>query len=318
MSGATKQRGEVLLTDHPWSATDLETDLCAQAGLELIVAPHGAGEDVLADLAPRATGILTCWAPVTRGVILGHPDLRVVSRMGVGLDNIDLAVTRDLGVTVTRVPDYCAEEVSDHVVGLIHAWARCILVADRDVRAGRWEPGLYAPRRVRDLIVGVWGTGTTGRRAAEKLAALGCEVLVDDHEPSRAPAGSTAVAVRDLLARADVVTLHLPLTPETRGIVGAAELATFRPGALLVNTSRGALVEIDALVTALDAGRPGAAALDVMPEEPVVPQALFRNDIILTPHIAFSSTRSVLDLRRRAVEDLLRVLAGEAPIHSAP
>jgi D-3-phosphoglycerate dehydrogenase / 2-oxoglutarate reductase len=259
---------------------------------------------VLADLPAGVDGILTCWAKVTGRVIAASPGLRVVSRMGVGLDNIDVAAARDRGIVVTRVPDYCAEEVSDHVLAMLHAWARCLLPADRDVRAGQWDPA------------GVWGLGPLGARTAEKLTALGLQVLADDRHPERAPAGVHAVPAAELLARCDVLSLHLPLTPATTGLMDGTRLAAMKPGSLLVNTSRGALVDIGALQAALDRGTPGTAALDVYPGEPEVPDGLRRRpDVILTPHIAFSSADSVLELRRRATEDLLRVLTGQPAQH---
>jgi D-3-phosphoglycerate dehydrogenase / 2-oxoglutarate reductase len=312
----TTSRPRVLLTDHAWPGVDVEAGLCGAAGFDLVEAPPGATEDELAALAADVDGILTCWARVTAKVIAASPALRVVSRMGIGLDNIDLAAAAARRITVTRVPDYCVEEVSDHVVGLLHAWARCILTADRDVRAGIWDPGRYAPRRVSSLVTGVWGLGPTGRRTAEKLLTLGGEVLADDRHPELAPSGVRTVPADTLLVECDVLSLHLPLTPATRGLLDAARLARMKPGALLVNTSRGALVDIGALGAALDAGTPGAAALDVFPAEPEVPALLLtRPDVILTPHIAFSSAHSVLELRRRSTEDLLRVLAGVPPLN---
>jgi D-3-phosphoglycerate dehydrogenase len=307
---APARRPRVLLTDHAWPGTEVEERLCSAAGADLVEAPPGASEAELAALAAGADAILTCWAQVTESVIAASPALRVVSRMGVGLDNIDLAAAAARGVAVTRVPDYCVEEVSDHVIGMLYAWARCIVSADRDVRAGRWDPPAYQPRRVRSQVAGVWGLGTTGRRTAEKLLAAGCRVLADDRHPELAPDRVTAVPVEVLLAECDVVSLHLPLTAATRGMVGAAQLALMRPGALLVNTSRGALIDIPALCAGLDHGTPGAAALDVFPGEPGVPAELRgRADVILTPHIAFSSDESVLELRRRSTEAALRVLA---------
>ena len=313
------RRPRVLLTDHAWPGVEVEAGLCDAAGFDLVEAPPGATEDVLAGLAADVDGILTCWAHVTAKVIAASPALRVISRMGIGLDNIDLAAAAARPVVVTRVPDYCVEEVSDHVVGLLHAWARCVVSADRDVRAGITDPGRYAPRRVSSLVTGVWGLGPTGRRTAEKLVTLaretsGGRVLADDRHPELAPAGVRVVPADVLLAECDVVSLHLPLTPATRGLIDAGRLARMKPGALLVNTSRGALVDIPALCAALDAGTPGGAALDVFPAEPEVPAALLpRPDVILTPHIAFSSAHSVLELRRRSTEDLLRVLAGLPP-----
>jgi D-3-phosphoglycerate dehydrogenase / 2-oxoglutarate reductase len=309
-------RPKVLLTDHAWPDVEVEAALCDAAGFDLVEAPRDAPETVLAELAAGVDGILTCWAKVTGRVIAASPGLRVVSRMGVGLDNIDVAAAADRGIVVTRVPDYCAEEVSDHVLAMLHAWARCLLPADRDVRSGAWDPARYAPRRVRTLVAGVWGLGPLGARTAEKLAALGLQVLADDRHPERVPAGVHAVPAAELLARCDVLSLHLPLTPATTGLMDATRLAAMKPGSLLVNTSRGALVDISALQAALDRGTPGAAALDVYPGEPEVPDGLRRRaDVILTPHIAFSSADSVLELRRRATEDLLRVLTGQPAQH---
>ena len=316
MSAPPAGRRKVLITDHAWPDVTVEADLCAAAGLQLVEAPAGAGEPELAELAADVDGILTCWATVTERVIAASPTLRVVTRMGVGLDNIDLAAASARHIAVTRVPDYCVDEVSDHVAALVLAWARCIVAADRDVHAGRFQPGSYAPRRVRDLVTGVWGLGLTGQHTAAKLAALGCEVLADDRHPDRAPAGVRPVPPADLLARCDVLSLHLPLTGSTRGLIGGAELRAMKPGALLVNTSRGGLIDVPALVAGLDAGSPGCAALDVFAAEPDVPAELrARTDVILTPHIAFASGASVLQLRRSATEDLLAVLAGAEPRH---
>jgi D-3-phosphoglycerate dehydrogenase len=170
-------------------------------------------------------------------------------------------------------------------------------------------------RRVRDLTVGVWGFGNIGRRTAEKFAALGCTVLFDDRHPERGFAGVSPVGVDELLARSDVLSIHLPASPATNSIVDAGVLASMLPGSLLVNTSRGVLVDLDALIVALDDGRPGAAALDVLAGEPAVPPRLAkRDDVILTPHVAFNSPTAVVELRRRATEDLVRVLRGE-PAH---
>ena len=263
-------------------------------------------------MAADASGILTCWARVSAPVIHASPGLRAIGRMGVGLDNIDLAAAAARGIAVTRIPDYCVEEVSDHVLGLLHAWARCIVTADRDVRAGEWDPARYIPRRVSSLVTGIWGLGPTGLRTAQKLRALGCRVLTDDRHPVRAPDGARPVPPEVLLTDSDVLSLHLPLTESTRHIIGPEQLALMRPGSLLINTGRGALVDIEALCAALDDGVPGAAALDVFPSEPQVPVALReRGDVILTPHIAFSSSQSVLELRRRATLELLLVLAGQ-------
>jgi D-3-phosphoglycerate dehydrogenase len=302
------------LTDHPWPGTDIESALCVAAGIELIEAPAGVSEEQLVTLAGDVDGIMTCWASITAAVIAASPRLAVVSRLGVGVDNIDVRAAAKRGTTVTRVPDYCMEEVSDHVVGLVHAWARGIASFDRAVRAREWNGGALALHRVRDLTIGIWGSGITGIRTAEKFSALGCNVVLDDRHPERA-GPFAALPLSDLLRQSDVVSLHLPLTVANHNLVDAATLSKMRSGSLLVNTSRGGLVDVDALATALDLGRPGFAALDVLPDEPHVPDILRRDDVLITPHVAFSSGQSVQELRQRATEDLIRVVTGQAPLH---
>ena len=301
-----------MVTDHPWPGTDVEASICAAAGYELVDASSAQGAAEVGRLARDAVGILTNWFPVTASLIDSCPRLRVVARLGVGVDNIDVAAAASHGVVVTRVPDYCVEEVSDHAVAMVLDWARGISFFDREVRAGRFDPGARELRRVRNLVVGIWGAGRNGTATGRKLAGFGCSVLVDDRHPGRTDL--TPVPVDELLARSDVVSVHLPLTEETRGIVGERTLSSMRRGSLLVNTGRGRLVDVDALAAALDAGRPGAAALDVLPDEPSIPAALAgRDDVLITPHVAFSSVESVAEVRRRATEDLVRVLSGEAP-----
>jgi D-3-phosphoglycerate dehydrogenase len=305
-----------VITDHPWRETDVEAGICAAAGYNLVDAAPGDDPAALERLASDsdAVGILTNWSPVSAALIESCPHLRVVSRLGVGVDNIDVAAAAARGVVVTRVPDYCVEEVSDHAVAMVLAWARGITCFDREVRAGRFDPGARALRRVRDLVVGIWGAGRNGTATGRKLAAFGCRVLVDDHHGPAAPFEFEAVTLDELLGRSDVVSVHLPLDDETLGIVDAGVLSRMRPGSLLVNTGRGRLVDVDALVAALDSGRPGAAALDVLPDEPHIPPSLAeRDDVLITPHVAFSSVESVAEVRRRATEDLVRVLTGAEP-----
>lgn len=308
----------VLVTDHPWPGTAVEAAILSDAGYRLLDGSPGDDPRRLRELACEAVGIMTNWAPVDAALISACPDLRVVARLGVGIDNIDLAAAAAQGVTVTRVPDYCVEEVSDHAVAMVLAWARGIVAFDRQVRDGRWDPGSLSLRRVRGLVAGIWGAGRNGTATARKLAALGCAVLMDDRHPGRA-APFEAVPVAELLDRCDVVSVHLPLTGETAGILGAGVFERMRPGSLLVNTGRGRLLDADALAAALDAGRPGAAALDVLPDEPHVPAGLAgRAEVVLTPHAAFSSVESVAEVRRRATADVVRVLRGEEPLDPYP
>ena len=311
----------VLLTDYAWPDDAVERSVVEEAGYALVTGPAEPGsaaeiEHLVAQHRPAA--VLTCWAPVSAEAIAQAPDLRIVARLGVGLDNIAVDAATGHGAWVTNVPDYCVEEVSDHAVGMVLAWTRGLVALDRDVRAGSWNPAGAKLRRLAELTCGVVGYGRIGRATVRKLAAFGTRILVSDPAlgPGAESDGFEAVGLDELLVRSDVVILHAPLIEKTRHLIGAAEMAMMPRGGLLVNVSRGGLVDTDAIVAALEDGRLGAVALDVLESEPEVPRALREHpNAILTPHVAFSSDASVIELRRRAAEEVVRVLRGEAPCH---
>ncbi|MFJ3622095.1 C-terminal binding protein [Streptomyces iakyrus] len=311
--------GTVLLTDYAWPDDSVERSVIENAGHTLVTGPAepssaGAIEKLVAEHRPA--GILTCWAPVSATAIGTSPDLRVVARLGVGLDNIAVDAATERGVWVTNVPDYCVEEVSDHAVGMVLAWTRGLAVFDREVRAGRWNPASARLRRLSTLTCGIVGFGRIGRATAHRLGAFGCRILAHDPHPPRDAPGVEMTGLEELLRRSDVVILHVPLTPATHHIIGSEQLALMRPGGLLVNVSRGGLVDTDAVIKALDSGHLDGAAFDVLETEPDVPAGLSAQPgALLTPHVAFSSDASVIELRRRAAEEVVRILAGETPAH---
>lgn len=312
--------GTVLLTDHAWPDDSVERSVIEQAGHTLVTGPaEPASAEVIEELVAehRPAGILTCWAPVSATAIDSSPALRIVARLGVGLDNIAVDAATERGVWVTNVPDYCVEEVSDHAVGMVLAWTRGLAVFDREVRAGRWDPASARLRRLSALTCGVVGLGRIGRATARKLGAFGCRILAHDpHSPSDVP-GVEMVGLDELLRHSEVVILHVPLTPGTHHIIGSEQLAQMPPGGLLVNVSRGGLVDTDAVIKALDSGHLGGAAFDVLESEPEVPAGLSAQPgALLTPHVAFSSDASVTELRRRAAEEVVRILAGGSPAHA--
>ncbi len=311
----------VLLTDRAWPDDSVERDIIEAAGFALVSGPAKAGSaaDVEALVRLHApSAIMTCWAPVSAAAISSPPDLRIVARLGIGLDNIDVAAASARGAVVTNVPDYCVEEVSDHAVGLLLAWARGLVALDGAVKRGDWAPADARLRRVRDLTVGIFGLGRIGSRTAHKLAAFGVTLIAHNRGPLPVlDIPVEAVTFEALLRQSDVVIVHAPLTPQTHHRFDAATFALMKPGSLLINVSRGPIVDTQALIAGLDAGRPGAAALDVVEGEPSPPAALVgRPDIIVTPHVAFSSAASLTELRRRAAEEVVRVLRGEAPRHA--
>lgn len=301
-------RERVLVMDYAWPDLSIEAQILDDAGFDLVsVVDEGVPAT---DLVAGCSAIMTCWALVPADLLRAGRDLRMVARFGVGTDNIDVAEARRLGLAVTYVPDYCMEEVSDHALGLSLAWFRGIVALDRMIRVGAWDPSAARLRRMSALTVGVWGYGRIGRRTAEKFAAVGCRVIA--HDPF-APSGPPAdlVDLEVLLGESDIISLHMPPSPDGPAVT-ADILARMRPEALLVNTARGALVDNAALVEALEEGRIGGAALDVVAGEPDIPQELVDSPrTILTPHVAFSSRESLVELRRRTAEDVVRVLRGE-------
>jgi D-3-phosphoglycerate dehydrogenase len=260
------------------------------------------------------SAILTCWAPVSAEAVAASSRLKIVARLGVGLDNIAVDAATARGVLVTNVPDYCVEEVSDHAIGFALAWTRGLVIFDREVHAGRWTPSDARLRRLGALTCGLVGFGRIARATARKLAAFGCRLLTHDPFLRESVAGVEAVDLDELLANSDIVIVHTPLTDGTHHLINREQIAGMRRGSLLINVSRGGIVDTDAVIEALQSGQLSAAALDVLESEPAVPDELLRQrGAMLTPHVAFSSDASLLELRRRAAEEVVRVLRGEAP-----
>jgi D-3-phosphoglycerate dehydrogenase len=200
---------------------------------------------------------------------------------------------------------------------MLLACVRGLTRFDREVRAGRWDPAGARLRRVRDLTCGILGFGRTGRRTAEKLSGFGMRLLAHARRPLAQANGVEMTTLEELLRRSDAVLVHLPLTGDTRHLLDRGRLSLMKPGAFLVNVSRGAVIDTQALIEALAAGRLAGAALDVLEDEPRVPPGLLlRPNVILTPHIAFSSDASLRDVRRKASEEVARVLRGERPLQA--
>jgi D-3-phosphoglycerate dehydrogenase / 2-oxoglutarate reductase len=247
------------------------------AGFEVVRTPQ---EDVV--------GVLTIGQPVGAELFAQLPALRVVATATVGFDHIDIDAAEEHGVAVVSVPDYCTQEVADHALALLLGLVRGVVALDRDVRRGGWDAKAAGPlRTVAELRIGIVGLGRIGGAVATRLLALGAEVWVHDVLPA-ARNGVRFVELEELLAECDAVTLHVPLTQETRGLIGRAQIASMKRDAVLVNTSRGAVVDVMAVLEALRAGRLGGAALDVLPQEPPMVAPLAPN-LVLTPHAAYYS-----------------------------
>lgn len=304
----------VVLTDQVFPDVDLERAMLAEIDAELVV-PGGNREAVLA-AATTADALLNTYLPLGREDIARLQRTRVIARYGIGVDNIDVAAARERGIVVTNVPDYCVEEVAAHTLTLMLAALRRLPAALAKAGETRWNlDGLRPIPRISELTFGIVGLGRIGRRVIDLLRPFGSRIVGYDPYASGDVPGVERVATLDeLLGTADVVSLHLPVTHETRGLIDAPQLARMRPGALLVNTSRGGLVRTTALVEALDAGRLGGAALDVLEREADdAPQLVGRPNVLLTPHTAYYSEAALRESQRKATTQVIRVLTGGAP-----
>lgn len=267
------------------------------SGFEVVREPQ---EDVVAVLTMPARA-------VGEELMARLPALRVVGTATVGFDHVDLDAAERRGVAVVSVPDYCTEEVADHTLALLYALLRGVVALDRQVFAGEWDAKGAGPlRTLAGLRVGIVGLGRIGGAVATRLLALHAEVWAHDVLP--VPREGVRLAELDeLLGECDAVTLHMPLTSETRGLVGRAEIASMRAGALLVNTARGAVVDVGAVLEALRRGHLGGAALDVLPQEPP-PVAPLAPNLIVTPHAAYYSEASEARSYRLCVARVREVL----------
>lgn len=314
-------RFHVLLTDYAWPDLDIERQILEQADAELIAAPpHAQDAPSLAELAGEheVDAIMTNWAKVPASVIDASPKLQIVCRLGIGLDNIDVAHCTQRGIPVTNVPDYCLNEVAEHTLALLLALARKVAWYHHATKSGRYTlqegPRL---RRIEGQTLGIIGLGNIGRRVATKAQALGLSVVAATRSGREAPPGVMLVPLNQLLETSDYVSLHVPLTPQTRHLIGAAELNRMKPTAYLINTARGGLIDHAALAEALAAGRIVGAALDVQdPEPPDLTHPLYCDPrVIVTPHAAFVSEESLADLRSRVAQQVVQKLTGGRPVH---
>jgi D-3-phosphoglycerate dehydrogenase len=308
----------VLYADFDYPDIDLERSLFADAGIELLTAQCRTPAEVSAAAADCA-GILSQYAPVTEEVVVASPRLGIVSRIGAGFDNIDTAACARHGVWVANSPDYGIGEVATHALALALALIRNVVAYHRDVHAGQWSYLSSGKlRRAAEMTLGIVGLGRIGKRMAHvsrnvfKRVTAFDPYLIDGDFPAyveRAP------DLGGLFAASDVVSIHVPLNVETRGMIGADVLARVRPGSYLVNTARGAVVEIGDLLAALDSGILAGAGLDVLPVEPIPAgdPLLGHPKVILTPHAAFFSVQSEVDLRRKAAQNIVTWLATGRP-----
>lgn len=308
----------VLVTDYDFPDLSMERDVLE--GIAEVVGARATSEEEVIDAAREVDpdALLNQYAQVGTRVFEELPSLRAVGRYGVGFDTIDLDAATANGVQVMNVPDYCEDEVSTHAFALLLSCVRRTAFYDSKIKAGTWDWKAGQPiHRLRGRTLGLAGFGKLPQQLAEKAEPFGFEVIVYDPYIDHTVCeeyGVERVEFEELLERSDAISVHTPLTDETRGLFDGEAFAIMNEDAVLINTSRGPVVDTDALATALDTGEIDGAGLDVLPEEPPEGSALLdRDDVVLTPHVAWYSEESIGDLRRETAADVGRVLRGETP-----
>ena len=308
----------ILITDIAWPDLDIEREVLAAVDGEIMLAGGGTPEEIIA-LAPQADAILTCWKDVPAEALDIAPNCRVVSRYGIGLDNIPIDSATELGMLVTNVPDFCLEEVSDHVMALLLTTARQLFPLARTPDRSGWTRDTPRPiPRVRGQTLGLIGFGNIARALVAKALGFGLRVIAFTPRLRAEDAPEGVEVTNDLsvlLAASDYVSIHCPLSDETAHLIDAAALAQMKPSALLINTSRGGVIDESALIQALQDGQIGGAALDVTePEPPSADNPLLAlENVIVTPHAAFYSVAATTELARKAAQNVVTVLQGGVP-----
>jgi phosphoglycerate dehydrogenase-like enzyme len=310
--------GQVVALDPVGKDLSAERQVLEPLGIEIAFADDDPGARRL-QLA-KADGLLANRTHIGAELLARAPACRCIVTYGVGFDHVDLNAARERGIVVANVTDYCSEEVADHTLTLMLAVLRGAMRGDALVRRGAWGLDTLGPiHRLRGRVVGLVGYGRIARAVHDRVVPFGMRVFVFDPlipADRRKELGEAAVPSLDsLLGSSDVVSLHLPLNATTRHLVDARALRQMKPGAVLINTSRGGLMDFAAVLTALDDGRLAGAGLDVFPEEPPAGNHFDRPDLVVTPHMAFYSVESIEELKTTAARTMSNALLG-APVQS--
>lgn len=314
--GASRLR--VVALDDGYAEYDQEAALLAAEGATFELRPCRKDPRAAAESVRGADVVLVRESPVPRLVIEAMDRCRAIIRYGIGVDNIDQEAARERRIAVANVPDYGTDEVSTQAVALALAVVRRVALHDAEVRSGRWSTGVLKPMyRLRGRTLGLVGYGRIARMTHEKLAGFSFgRVLIDDPH-AEMPPGAEKASVDEICREADLISLHAPLTPQTRHLIDGRRLSTMRPTAILVNTARGGLVDLDALYRALADGRILGAGLDVFEQEPPDPaHPLFGLDnVVVTNHIGWYSEEAMRELQLKTAQEAVRALRGEPLRH---
>tara|TARA_Y100000591_G_C21809193_1_gene686864 strand:- start:278 stop:1240 length:963 start_codon:yes stop_codon:yes gene_type:complete len=310
----------VVVTDSPFPSLDPAKKALEDANAEVVQAPSSSEEDII-KAAENADAILVTYAKLNENILRSLKNCKAIGRFGIGVDNIDLKVAGELGISVNYVPDYCLDEVSDQAMAMIISMARKIPQSNKLVQSGRWEmPAVVPMYRLRGKTVGLIGFGNIPRLMTPKAQAFGFDVIASDpYAPKELfeKHGVESVSMDELYARSDFISVHAPLLPETKGLVNKEAFKKMKDTAIIVNTARGPLINEQDLIEALDNNEIGGAGLDVVENEPLPKDSplIGRDNVILAPHTAFYSVEALEELQTKAASDVARVLNGEEPVY---
>ncbi|MBS70835.1 MAG: hydroxyacid dehydrogenase [Rhodobiaceae bacterium] len=310
----------VVVTDSPFPSLDPAKKALEDANAEVVQAPSSSEEDII-KAAENADAILVTYAKLNENILRSLKNCKAIGRFGIGVDNIDLKVAGELGISVNYVPDYCLDEVSDQAMAMIISMARKIPQSNKLVQSGRWEmPAVVPMYRLRGKTVGLIGFGNIPRLMTPKAQAFGFNVIASDpYAPKELfeKYGVESVSMDELYERSDFISVHAPLLPETKGLVNKDAFKKMKDTAIIVNTARGPLINEKDLIEALDKNEIGGAGLDVVETEPLPENSplIGRDNVILAPHTAFYSVEALEELQTKAASDVARVLNGEEPVY---
>lgn len=309
---------KILITDYAWPSLEPEREVISDIGGELIVAESGS-ESELGKYAPIVDAMLTCWKPVQESVINAAKKCQIISRYGIGVDNIDVTAATEHGIIVTNVPTYCVDEVSDHTIALMLSCVRKTSRFNRSVRSGKWDSSIGEKMyRLRGRTLGVVGFGNIAKSVIQKTKSFGLEIRVYSPRTSETEIenyGAVKVSFESLLSESDIITIHVPLTHETHHMFKFQEFCQMKKTAYLINTARGGIIDTGALEKALRIGEIAGAGIDVMEAEPpyIDEPLLYMNNVVITPHVAFISEESIHELQVTAAKCVVQVLSGQLP-----
>lgn len=310
---------KVCVTDARHTSYEIERAAIEKIGGELVLCDCATEGDIIAQCAD-ADALLLDQAPMTAKAIAALKRCKCINRYGVGYDNVDVPAATAAGIQVTYVPDYCAEDVSDHALALLFACLRQVPLRDRKIRQGAWnihETGF----RLKGKTLGLMGFGRIAQALARKCSGFGFEKILayDPYIPDSVceKAGVQRASKEDVLAQSDFISLHMPVTPETRHMIDAQALQLVKPTAILINTARGALVDSAALADAIREERLLYAGLDTHEKEPVGPDCPYRDleHVFMTDHTGYSTVEGVIELKTKSAQNVVDVLTGKAPVY---